>query len=63
MAGANKILEQTLINIQKVKKEHLVEIKSLNSPPVAVKTCLTSLVILCERYIIEKGGEMILMQD
>jgi dynein heavy chain len=30
---ANQLLEETLKNISKLKKEHLIEIKSLGSPP------------------------------
>ena len=43
-----------------MKKDHLVEIKSLGSPPLAVKHTLAGLVILCEKIIISKGGELII---
>ena len=62
--------------MKKLRKEHLVEIKSLGSPPQAlqlwinlyliipfiqfliVKTTLSGLVILCEKVIIGRGGEI-----
>ena len=54
-----KQLDETLLNIQLLKKEHLVEIKSLGSPPIAVKTTLAGLVILFEKLITNRGGEII----
>lgn len=46
VADANRILAETLAEVQKLKKEHLVEIKSLGSPPTAVKVTLGGVVIL-----------------
>lgn len=37
VADVNYQLEQTLINIQKIKREHLIEVKSMTQPPIAVK--------------------------
>jgi dynein heavy chain, axonemal len=47
--GVQKVLEETLYNIMKLKKEYLVEIKSLGSPPLPVKVTVAGLVILCEK--------------
>jgi len=46
VADANRSLELTLAEVSKLKKEHLVEIKSLGSPPNAVKVTLGGVVIL-----------------
>lgn len=46
MADANNSLDLTLKEVQKLRKEHLVEIKSLGSPPEAVKVTLAGVVIL-----------------
>ena len=56
---ANESLEITLLKVKDLKKEHLVEIKSLGSPPEAVKIVLTGVVILLTDYI-KKNGEIIM---
>jgi len=43
-----------------LKKEHLVEIKSLGSPPEAVKVTLGGVVILLQDRIKKNGGEIIM---
>lgn len=60
MADANRTLEQTILEVRKLKKEHLVEIKSLGSPPSAVKVTLAGVVILMTDYIKSNGGEIIM---
>lgn len=47
------------MEVQKLKKEHLVEIKALGSPPIAVKVTLSGVVILFTDYI-KKNGEIIM---
>jgi len=44
-------LEFTLLEVQKLRKEHLVEIKSLISPPKAVRIILGGVVILLSESI------------
>jgi len=48
------------LEVRKLKKEHLVEIKSLGSPPNAVKVTLAGVVILMTDYIRSNGGEIIM---
>lgn len=60
MDSANKMLADTLVEVSKLKKEHLVEIKSLGSPPPAVRITLTALVILCFNFIKSQGGDIII---
>ncbi|CAD8156782.1 unnamed protein product [Paramecium pentaurelia] len=60
VADANRTLELTIVEVQKLRKEHLVEIKSLGSPPNAVKVTLAGVVILMQEYIKQNGGEIIL---
>lgn len=60
VADANKQLEKTLEEVQKLKKEHLVEIKSLGSPPNAVKVTLAGVVILNTNKIKANGGDIIM---
>lgn len=43
-----------------MKKEHLVEIKSLGSPPEAVKVTLGGVVILMSEKIKKNGGEILM---
>lgn len=43
---ANKILDETLIEVSKLKKDHLVEVKSLTSPPSACTVILGGMTIL-----------------
>lgn len=59
VADANRSLELTIVEVQKLRKEHLVEIKSLGSPPLAVKVTLAGVVILNTDYI-KKNGEIIM---
>lgn len=53
-------MEKTLEEVQKLKKEHLVEIKSLGSPPEAVKVTLAGVVILTQDRIRKNGGDIIM---
>ncbi len=48
------------MEVKKLKKEHLVEIKALGSPPTAVKVTLGGVVILNLDTIKENGGTIIL---
>ena len=59
VADVNAQLDYTLKYLKLLKKEHLIEIKSLGSPPKAVKVTITGLVIICIEKIKEKGGEML----
>lgn len=56
MAIVKHELESTLAKIKQLRKEHLVEIKSLGQPPNAVVLTLTGLVILCAGHIKSVGG-------
>lgn len=49
-----------MAEVQKLKKEHLVEIKSLGSPPNAVKVTLAGVVILNSDQIKKKGGDILM---
>jgi dynein heavy chain, axonemal len=60
VAQANVILDQTLQEVQKLKKDHLVEIKSLGQPPKPVRIILGGVVILNQDTIKERGGEVIM---
>ncbi|KAL4429885.1 hypothetical protein ABPG74_022908 [Tetrahymena malaccensis] len=59
VADANKILDATLQEVQKLKKDHLVEVKALPNPPKAVKVVLGGIVILNLDYIKKCGGNII----
>lgn len=59
VAEANKSLAATLAKVSELKKEHLVEVKSLGTPPEAVKITLAGVVILNTDYI-KKVGEIII---
>ena len=48
------------MEVQKLKKDHLVEVKSLPSPPKAVKVVLGGIVILNMDYIKKNGGQLII---
>lgn len=48
------------MEVKKLKKDHLVEIKSLGSPPNAVKVTLAGVVVLNTDYIKQNGGEIIM---
>jgi len=64
VADANKSLELTLKEVEKLKKEHLTEIKSLGSPPIGVKITLAGVVILLlDKIKKEKGGDIIMTAD
>ena len=54
------MLEATLKEVEKLKKEHLVEIKSLPSPPKAVKITLAGVVLLNLESIKKVGGNIIM---
>ncbi|KAL4440889.1 hypothetical protein ABPG74_009302 [Tetrahymena malaccensis] len=59
VAEANNSLAKTLKNVSELKKEHLVEVKSLQTPPEAVKITLAGVVILCTDHV-KKVGEIII---
>lgn len=48
---ANIELEATLQEVSKLKKDHIVEVKSLVAPPKAVKVILGGVVILLQDWI------------
>jgi dynein heavy chain len=56
VAEANESLETTLLEVQKLKKEHLIELKSMTTPPVAVRVTMGGVVILLSDSIKKKGG-------
>jgi len=58
VAEANNSLAATLAKVSELKKEHLVEVKSLGTPPEAVKITLAGVVILNTDFI-KKVGEII----
>ncbi|KAM3134143.1 Dynein heavy chain 3 [Paramecium bursaria] len=58
----NSQLELTLQEVQKLKKEHLVEIKSLGKPPKPVIVILSGVVILNLDNLKQKGGEIAIKQ-
>lgn len=61
---ANIILENTLKEVQKLKKEHLVEIKTILNPVDAVKVTLGGVVILFQDHIKKNlGGEIVMKPD
>lgn len=45
--------------MQKLKKDHLVEVKSLPNPPKAVRVILGGIVILNLDFIKKNGGNII----
>ena len=59
VAEANKTLEETLIEVSKLKKDHLVEVKSLPNPPSACITIIGGMTILLQDTLKEKGGAII----
>lgn len=59
VGDANKILDATLLEVQKLKKDHLVEVKALPNPPKAVKVVLGGIVILNLDFIKKQGGNII----
>ena len=52
-------MEATLSKVRDLKKEHLVEVKSLGSPPEAVRVVLAGVVILNTDYI-RRNGEIVM---
>lgn len=60
MRTANEELNATLSKVRELKKDHLVEIKSLTSPPEAVRVVLAGVVILTTDFIKKNGGEIIM---
>jgi dynein heavy chain len=52
-------LEATLSKVRDLKKEHLTEIKSLSSPPEAVRVVLAGVVIMNTDHV-KKVGEIIM---
>jgi len=60
VAESNKILEVTLLEVQKLKKDHISEIKSLSNPPRALKVILGGIVILNLETIKKAGGNIIM---
>lgn len=63
MALVKQELDKSLQHITQLKKEHLVEIKSLGQPPKGVVLTMAALVILCQNYIKSNGGEIIYFQQ
>jgi dynein heavy chain len=57
---ANEELAITLLKVKELQKDHLVELKSLSSPPEAVRVVLAGVVILTTDYIKKSGGEIIM---
>jgi len=57
---ANKSLQITLLEVSKLKKDHLVEVKSLPNPPKACVVVMGGMVILLQDYIKKTGGEIIM---
>ena len=61
---ANIILDNTLKEVQKLKKDHLVEIKSLPNPPEATRVTLGGVVILFQDHIKKNlNGEIVVRPD
>jgi len=50
------MLEETLKEVSKLSKNHLVEIKSFANPPEAVRVVLGGVVLLNHEKIIKEGG-------
>jgi dynein heavy chain, axonemal len=46
--------------VQKLKKDHIVEIKSLGAPPKAVKVIMGGVVILNQESIRRNGGDIVM---
>jgi dynein heavy chain len=57
---ANLILEETLKEVSKLKKDHIVEVKALTKPPMGCVVILGGLVILCTDMMKKKGGSIIM---
>ena len=52
---ANIMLEKTLEEVRKLKKDHLVEVKSLKTPPKACVVILGGMSILMQDELKKKG--------
>ena len=59
VAEANASLEASLKEVRLLKNEHLVEVKSLGSPPQAVRVVLAAVVILMSDHIKKVGSIVI----
>jgi dynein heavy chain, axonemal len=55
---ANEKLDLTLEEVKKLKKDHIVEVKSLSNPPIAVHIILGGTCILLLDEIKKKGGDI-----
>ena len=53
------MLEKTIEEASNLKKDHLVEIKSLQAPPKAVKVVLGAVVLLNLDNLRKNGGDII----
>ena len=58
VADANESLNKTLDEVKKLKKEHLVEIKSFTNPSDVIVIVLQAVIILVIDEIKEKGGDI-----
>lgn len=58
VADANESLAKTLDEVKKLKKEHLVEIKSFTNPSDVIVIVLQAVIILVLDKIKEKGGDI-----
>lgn len=58
VADANIILEKTLAEVKKLRKDHLVEVRSFTTPSEVVRLVCQALVILNIDSIKKKGGEI-----
>lgn len=58
MQDANERLEATLEEVRKLKKDHLVEVKSLPNPPMAAVVILGGVCIMLLDEIKKKGGDI-----
>jgi len=58
VADANDSLSRTLEEVKKLKKEHLVEIKSFTNPSDVIVIVLQAVIILVLDKIKDKGGDI-----
>jgi len=58
VADANMRLEKTMEEVKKLKKEHLVEIKSFTNPSEVIVIVLQAVIILVIDTIKKKGGDI-----
>jgi dynein heavy chain, axonemal len=59
VSEAKQMLDQTLAEVNKLKKDHLTEVKALPAPPKAVKVVLGGVVILLLDFIKKQGGSIV----